>query len=421
MNRSERIKIIGEWAKKNLVEYMLPFWTSEYILDRENGGYYGRITLDMQIDNDRPRGLTFTGRQLYALSTAYLHFPDPLYLERADWTFREIMDRFYDPEYGGGYSTVDKDKNVVLDNKSLYCMAFLVMGCAAYYHASRNEEALRVAMETFGLVETKMKLGPCQYEYNMTRDWKKAPYMGGHGNGQKTGDGTMPDDAVIFPHHMYQAYLRLWQATRDGRVADALREMTVYFADVMYDPAYRCLRPVRFMDGQPVPRLRQSFGHDCEISYLAVEIAELVGDEALQTKIRQEVADMLDRLERECYDPYGALVDIGDFDCRPQPGSHVWWAQAESVTAMFCGYQLTGEERFLDACEKQIDYLEKYFINRVHGDWYSDVIVDRKGWRLVEGEHGFDKLNAGKCPFHNAQMSFEVMERTARELTKRAV
>lgn len=64
------------------------------------------------------------------------------------------------------------------------------------------------------------------------------------------------------------------------------------------------------------------------------------------------------------------------------------------------------------------DYIEKYFVDRIHGDWYNNVIVDETGLHIVDGMHGFDKLNGGKCPFHNSQMCFEVMERTARLLKK---
>ena len=48
---------------------------------------------------------------------------------------------------------------------------------------------------------------------------------------------------------------------------------------------------------------------------------------------------------------------------------------------------------------------------REHGDWYNNILVDQDGGRVVDGMHGFDKLNGGKCPFHNSQMCMEVMAR----------
>ena len=87
---------------------------------------------------------------------------------------------------------------------------------------------------------------------------------------------------------------------------------------------------------------------------------------------------------------------------------------------MLCGYELTENPAFLEACEKQARYIDQYFVNREHGDWYNNVIVDEQGWRVVDGMHGFDKLNGGKCPFHNSQMCFEVMDRTDSLMNRRS-
>ena len=156
---------------------------------------------------------------------------------------------------------------------------------------------------------------------------------------------------------------------------------------------------------------RQSFGHDCEISYLALTVANLVGDDKLKADMRNVVTQVLEQALTADFDPWGSLYNGGDLVTGDREKSHVWWAQAEAVTAMLTGYQLTGNEEFLRACEKQADYIEKYFVNRKHGDWYNNIVVDEDGWANVDGMHGFDKLNGGKCPFHNSQMCFEVMAR----------
>ena len=56
-----RLEKLGQWAEQDAKEVIFPFWTSDFIVDHENGGFYGKVTLDMQIDNTEPRGLTLTG------------------------------------------------------------------------------------------------------------------------------------------------------------------------------------------------------------------------------------------------------------------------------------------------------------------------------------------------------------------------
>lgn len=404
-----RLEKLGAWAEENAKGCIFPFWTSDFIVDHENGGFYGRVTLDMEVDNTEPRGLTLAGRMLYAFSTAYRVFGDAIYREKADYTFHDLVSRFYDRELGGAYSSVSAQGQVLADSKPTYCEAFLLMGCAAYAWATGDAEALRIAQETFSIMESKVKIGPGRYRANMARDWQPAA---GRGFGKRKGP-DMPEGAVMFPHHLCQAYVQLLEATGDGRVKEALREMLEFIADVLYDPAGHNLKTIVGPGGERVGA-RQSYGHDCEISYLAVKAAGLVGDSALSAKVETACLDVLAHVRDHDFTPYGALYNGCDLETGEREASHIWWAQAEAVTAMLCGYGLTGDGSFLSACEKQADFIEKYFVNREHGDWYNNILVDGDGGHVVDGNHGFDKLNGGKCPFHNSQMCFEVMERTKR-------
>lgn len=405
-----RLEKLGQWAEQDAKEVIFPFWTSDFIVDHENGGFYGKVTLDMQIDNTEPRGLTLTGRMLYAFSTAYRVFGDPIYREKADYTFQDLISRFYDKEYGGAFVTVTAQGEVLEDNKPNYCEAFLLMGCAAYAWATGNEEALRIAKETFEIMESKVKFGPASYHNNMTRDWKPAE---GSGFGGRRGP-SFPKGAIMFPHHLCQSYVQLYYATGgDEKVKAALKEMAQLVAEKLYDPEKRNIMTIITPDGKRVGS-HQSYGHDCEISYLILKVAGIVGDQELLEKLQKIFTDVLYNVLENDFDAYHSLYNGCDLDTGDCGESHVWWAQAEAVTAMLCGYELTGDEKFLDACEKQADYIEKYFVNREHGDWYNNIVVDETGWHIVDGMHGFDKLNGGKCPFHNSQMCFEVMERVKR-------
>lgn len=408
----QRLVRLGQWARQNLTECILPFWTSDFLLDRENGGFYGRITLDMKIDNTEPRSLTLAGRMLYAFSTAYRTLGGELYRSRAEYAYRDLVSRYYDRANGGAFAYVDAAGHPLTDDKPTYCEAFFLMGCAAYYYATRDEEALALARETFDRMESKVRLGPGCYRANMTRDWQPAEGMG---MGPKKGGGgfSLPEGTLVFPHHLCQAYVQLYKATGDEAVGRALGEMVDYVCTALYDPEYRCFKTMVLADGSRIGT-RQSCGHDCELSYLLQNAARILQRSDLQDKVSEVCRPVLTQVLEHDYDPWGSLYNDVDLATGEHTPSHVWWAQAESVTAMLYGYELTGDERFLTACEKQADYIEKYFVNRENGDWYNNIIVDDTGRHIVDGMHGFDKLNGGKCPFHNSQMCFEVMERTAR-------
>lgn len=414
--QKERLLTLGKWAKQNLTECIMPFWTSDAIVDRENGGFYGRVTLDMEIDNTEPRSLTLAGRMVYAFSTAFRTCGDAMYRERAAYAYHDLISRFYDETYGGAYPSVSAQGEVLSDGKPTYCEAFLLMGCAAYYHATADADALAFAMQTFRLMEDKVKLSPGCYRNNMTRNWEPSDGMG-FGPKKASSAFSMPEGAVMFPHHLCQAYVQLYAATQDTAVGKALAEMVQYACEMLYDADTRCFKTIVAKDGARVGT-RQSFGHDCEISYLLQNAARVLDDPALAARVDRVCTKVLEQVLNHDYDLWGSLYNGGDLSTGEREKTHVWWAQAESVTAMLYGYELTGDTRFLDACEKQADYIERYFVNREHGDWYNNIVVDETGWQIVDGMHGFDKLNGGKCPFHNAQMCFEVMERTARLLKK---
>lgn len=410
--KNERLAQLGLWAHLQAVDVILPWWTSEYIVDREKGGFYGRVTIDMQRMNDEPRGLTLTGRMLYAFSVAYRIFHGQIYLDRAEYTFRELIDRFYDKTYGGAFTTVSADGEVLSFEKPNYCEAFFIMGCAEYYRATGDEEALRVAMETFRIMEEKVRIAPGVYQNNVSRDWQPAKGIGfGRAKDGKAQD--LPENVNMFPHHLTQAYLRLFEATRDKTVEDALSGLVEYAVSRLHDRENHCFMTLVTKDGRRFGS-NQSYGHDCEISYLLVNCADALGDSTIKKSVRNTVTDVLENVLENDFDQWGSLYNSGDLSGGGRSPVHVWWAQAEAVSAMLCGYDITGDERFLTACERQAGVIEKWFVNRDNGDWYNNILLDEIGGQISDGMHGFDKLNFGKCPFHNTQMCFEVMSRVSK-------
>ena len=410
----ERLKKSRTWANLNLTGTILPWWCSEYIMDRENGGYYGVVTLDGERGYSEPRNLTLLGRMLFVFSSSYRHLKGRLYLDRADYAFKEMKEHFYDKEFGGAFVSVDADGTVLSDTKPNYCEAFYIMGLAEYYHATGSKEALEMCLEACELMEANARVAPGIYHATLHRDWSPKP---GFDNGRRNSSYSLPDDAIMYPHHLCQAYYRLYQATHDNKIAGILKEMVKIMIYRMYDDKHHNFITLAAKD---MKRLGNSvsYGHDCELSYLFINIVDELKLDDIRDRTYTVVSEVLENVVENAFDSNGCMYNGATLDTGEIGSVHVWWAVSEAVSAMLCGYDITGDIKFLDACERQIDFIEKYFVNRETGDWYNNIRSDETGGHLSDGQHGMDKLNPGKCPFHNGQMCLEVMKRVDKMLGK---
>lgn len=82
-----------------------------------------------------------------------------------------------------------------------------------------------------------------------------------------------------------------------------------------------------------------------------------------------------------------------------------WWPQAEAVVGFYNAYQLTGNQRFLNAAEGAWNFIDSYLVDRKYGEWYWGV--DEKLQPLAHEP----KVSAWKCPYHNSRACFEMIER----------
>ena len=57
-------------ANDQLFGHILPFWCGP-ALDRENGGWMGRLSNDLKPDRSQPKGLIVNSRILWAFSAAH--------------------------------------------------------------------------------------------------------------------------------------------------------------------------------------------------------------------------------------------------------------------------------------------------------------------------------------------------------------
>ena len=395
----------AEWAarlRKEVAEDILPFW-ARHAVDRENGGFYGKIDCDLKVDAQAPRAAVINARILWTYAAA-CRLVDPQYREIADRAWHYVIDKFWDAEYGGIYWMVDYLGRAVSDRKQIYAQAFAIYAMAEYFRATGNAASLECAKQLFGLIEAhsydplhKGYIEACAREWGTLEDLRLS-------------EKDLNSPKSMNTHlHILEAYTNLLRVWRDAGLLARQKELLEVTMDHIIDARTAHFRMFFDMEWNSLTD-HISFGHDIEGSWLLVEAAEVVGDPALLERARKLAMRMADAVSREAVDRDGSIFyEANSAGVLVDPNKH-WWAQAEAVVGFYNAFQLSGEERFRDLAYRAWEFIEAKVVDRAHGEWHAKLKPD--GTPFSESEDS-DACLVGpwKCPYHNSRVCYEMMER----------
>jgi len=145
-----------------------------------------------------------------------------------------------------------------------------------------------------------------------------------------------------------------------------------------------------------------SYGHDIEGSWLLWEAAEIIHDTQLMEAIKPTLIDMARAVGEAAIDSSGGLYYESD-------GSHWdknfhWWPQSEAVVGFYNAWQLTGDPQFLNWSKGTWNFIKKYQVDHMNGEWHSVIGPDFKAKPAA-------KVSPWKCPYHNGRMCIEMIKR----------
>ena len=364
---------------------ILPFWLNK--MQDPAGGFRGRIDGTGRLDAEAPKGAILNARILWTFSSAYRLLGKEEYLGAARNAFVQIRDRFYDPEFGGFYWSLSPDGKPLDTKKQFYAIAFAVYGCAEYFRASGEEEALELAIRLWRSIEDhSLDTVKGGYLEACTRDWQPIEDM-------RLSEKDRNDAKTMNTHlHILEGYTGLYRVWKDETLRRRLVELCNIFTD-------RIVRPdghlgLFFDEDWNSQSDMVSYGHDIEASWLLCETAELLGDDALLAKVRaccaRIAAASLEGLQAD-----GSMI----YEYDPKTGhldtNRHWWVQAETVVG--CLNQ-GWEERALRCW----DYIKKNLL-APGGEWYWSVDADGTP-NTTDDRAGF-----WKCPYHNGRMCMEII------------
>jgi len=376
---------------------ILPFWM-RHAKDRERGGFYGEISNDLRMDRDALRGALLTSRILWTYSAAYRCYGDPAYREMADRAYEDLIARFWDETYSGLYWAIDADRQPVNTRKQIYGQAFGIYSLSEYCLATGSEPALERAVALFGDIEAN-SYDPHRGGYleAFTRQWTLEEDL-------RLSEVDLNEAKSMNTHlHVLEAYASLMRAWTSPELARKQRALLRVIVERIVDPATYHTRP--FFDQRWNPKSdRISYGHDIEASWLLVDAARGLHDEALLDATEALAVRMAQATLSEALDQDGGLLyeagPEGITDTRKE-----WWPQAETVVGALNAYQLTSEPSFLEAALRSWDFIASHLVDQEHGEWFRCVSRDRE----VDSQE--PKVSFWKGPYHNARACMEAIAR----------
>lgn len=384
-------------VKEVLTTNILPYWM-EKMTDRQHGGFYGRITGQELLIPEAEKGAILNARILWTFSAAYRLLHKAEYLETATRAKREIIDCFYDSEFGGIYWSVDATDRPLDTKKQIYAIGFAIYGLSEYHRATGDSEALEYAIRLFHDIEVysfdTQKNGYCEA---FTREWGEITDM-------RLSDKDANERKTMNTHlHILEPYTNLFRIWKDGQLKAQLHNLIRLFIDQIMDIDTHHLQ-LFFDDDWKSRDSTISYGHDIEASWLLHEAALVLGDEKLLAEIEPYIIDIAEAAT-EGFIPGGGMIYELHTDTSSIDADRHWWVQAETIVGYINLYQHFGDKLSLARAMQCWQFVKQHLIDHKNGEWY---------WSLrTNGSVNRDDDKAGfwKCPYHNGRMCMEIIER----------
>jgi mannobiose 2-epimerase len=370
----------------------------KYAPDLENGGFYGAVNNEMQIQNEVERSAVLCGRILWTFSTAARKLEDPAYLQTANWAYEYLTSRFWDQQDKGVFWSLDQYGQPHNDRKHTYAQAFSIYGLSAYYRANGDQQCLALAQEIFRLVDAHSF--DSEYGGNIecrARDW--SPLQDMRLSGKELNSAKSMNTLL----HLAEAYAALAQIWPDPTLLDRLSGLVNTFLDHVIDPVSG--HQHLFFDASWNSLSDSiSYGHDIETSWLLEDCAKALPDPALLARTQANAVFMAQVVYDQALGADGSILYEATPDGEKNEARH-WWAHAEAMVGFYNAYQISGQNHFKQATQRVWKYVQQRFIDPQGHDWIK--VIDKDGLPIPS----YPRIGPWECPYHHSRMCFELSDR----------
>lgn len=313
--------------------------------DAARGGWHERLDAARAPAPVDFRRIMVCGRMMFIYSAGQPFGIAPRDHALALRTLAYARERLLDPVHGGWWFKVDLEGRPLDRKKDLYAHAFAIFGLSAVAQAWGDPRARDLAIATRDVVEARLRLPEGWYAAWADEDWR------------------VHDRRLLQnPHmHLLEAYLALFEATRDPRAAEDAARLVDLFNARLVDSATGALREYFDAAGAPDPREghRLEPGHHFEWFWLLHRHAEVTGDRRGLTHAASLLArgrqDGLDRERGGVFDETDARTGAVLKDTKR------CWPLTECVKAHAVEYRRTRAGADRDALVAQAEALLRLY------------------------------------------------------------
>jgi mannobiose 2-epimerase len=366
-------------------------------MDSKKGGFIGQIDFNEVINVTAEKGSVLNARILWTFSSAYKLTKIEDHKKIAKRAFDYILKYFYDTEFGGIFWSLHPDGTPKDTKNQIYAIAFVIYGMTEYYAVSKEEKALKVAIDLYKKIQEhsydSINNG---YLEAFTRDWRNIDDL-------RLSDKDANEKKTMNTHlHIVEAYANLYKVWKDETLQKDIIEILQVIDTHFINEETGHLK--LFYDENWIEKPDViSYGHDIEAAWLLLQCAEISEEHSLITKYKKHAIQLTDAT-KEGIDEDGGLW----YELEPKNNELItekhWWPQAELMIGFFNTYELTGNKTYLNVVLKNWNFIKTYILDSKNGEWHWGINAD---YSLIEK----DKAGFWKCPYHNARACIEIINR----------
>ena len=337
-------------------------------------------------------------RVIWLFSAAYRRDPEPAYRELAAHVLDFVQAKLWDQRRGGFFWAVDREGRLVDDRKHIFGQSYALFGLAEYARAFDDAEVRAQALDLFDLLDrhTHDRIHGGYRAAAFSRDWLDVlagdDFFGVAGGKHQCG--------VIA---LLEALLTLYDVTGEARVGARIEEIVELALAKMIDLERGCTRVHFSDDWRSLAPNECSYGHDIKLSWLLTTATAALG-RADDPRVRRAALALAEHTLRYGFDHRrGGVYWKGAPQMVATHRRKVWWPQAEALIGFLNAYEISGEQRYRAAFEREARYVWSHCIDHRYGDWLQSGGTLGRGITI--------KANTWKEPYHQGRACLEVARR----------